>query len=181
MVRGTISRGVNKFFIKGAISDLATLCADLLVQALQAREISIEHKQGIAKNFRVNIQTTYSPKIGEIVHWVNQQSINLYAEHLLKNIGEVIFHEGSTEAGLKAIRDFWAHQNIDLRGFNMMDGSGLSRKNLATTKQLASVLLKMKNSEFFSIFFHSLPEQNGSIRAKSGSMSLIIRIRRLCR
>jgi D-alanyl-D-alanine carboxypeptidase/D-alanyl-D-alanine-endopeptidase (penicillin-binding protein 4) len=97
----------------------------------------------------------------------------LYAEHLLKKIGQTISHEGSTEAGTKAVADFWRSQNIDLEGFNMADGSGLSRKNLITAKQLVSILLKMKKTESFPLFFQSLPQKNENSRAKSGSMSMV--------
>ena len=55
----------------------------------------------------------------------------------------------------------------------MDDGSGLSRKNLLTTAQLVSILLKMKDSLVFPLFFESLPQVNESVKAKSGSMSLV--------
>jgi D-alanyl-D-alanine carboxypeptidase/D-alanyl-D-alanine-endopeptidase (penicillin-binding protein 4) len=172
-VRGTIPLGSEEFAIKGSIPDPAAFCVSSLTQKLQAKGIVIQQKSVPERDQRVVFHTTYSPTIKEIVHWTNQQSINLYAEHLLKKMGEVVFSEGSTTAGIKAVTDFWRSQNIDLGGFNMADGSGLSRKNLITAKQLVSILLKMKKSELFPIFLKSLPEQNDRVRAKSGSMSLI--------
>ena len=103
----------------------------------------------------------------------NQKSMNLYAEHLLKKMGEMILHEGSTEAGIKAVTTFWHSQKMDLNGFNMADGSGLSRKNLITAKQLVFILQLMKNSDFFPVFIQSLPQKGDLIRAKTGSMSLV--------
>jgi D-alanyl-D-alanine carboxypeptidase len=55
----------------------------------------------------------------------------------------------------------------------MVDGSGLSRKNLVTAKQFVCILQQMKKSDLFPIFFESLPQQVNIIKAKSGSMSLI--------
>ena len=109
----------------------------------------------------------------EIVHHTNRNSVNLFAEHLLKQMGWVVYQEGSTAAGIRAVRDFWASQNMDLSGFNMVDGSGLSRKNLVTAKQLVEMLIRMKKSKAFPVFFESLPELENGIKAKSGSMSLI--------
>lgn len=172
-IRGTIPLGSHEFSIKCAIPDPATYCAELLGKVLQARGLSISHRPMVPQNQRVVFHSTVSPSIKEICHWTNQQSINIYAEHLLKKIGEVVVKEGSTQAGTQAVTDFWRSHKINLKGFNMADGSGLSRKNLITTKQLVLMLVMMKNSELFPIFFESLPRQDHSIRAKSGSMSLV--------
>jgi len=171
-VRGTIPAAVNEFSIRGAIPDPATYCADLLAKELQERGISIEEQSIEWSEKRTVFQSTYSPTIKEIVHWANQKSNNLYAEHLLKKMGEVVYKEGSTASGIKAVMAFWSSQKIDLAGFNMVDGSGLSRKNMATTKQLVEMLLKIKKTDFFPIFLASLPQKEFA-RAKSGSMSLI--------
>lgn len=171
-VRGTIPAAVKEFTIRGAIPDPARCCADLLTQQLEERGISLLQKT-IPLGARVAFHTTYSPALKEIVHWINQKSINLYAEHLLKKMGEVAYNDGSTLSGTKAVTNFWRSKNIDLAGFHMADGSGLSRKNLITTKQLVSILLKMKKTEFFPLFFESLPQKDGSMRAKSGTMAFV--------
>ncbi len=172
-VRGTIPSGVDEFFIKGAIPDPSALCADLLTQELQHRGIVVEKKDIGPQINRVGFNITYSPTIQEIVHWTNRKSINLYAEHLLKKIGEEINGEGSTISGAKAVTDFWKSRNVNLNGFNMIDGSGLSRKNLITTRQLVEILLRVEKSNLFPIFFESLPKKKCTMRAKSGSMFLI--------
>lgn len=172
-VRGTIPSQVDEFTIKGAIPDPAALCADLLTRALQKRKITVANRNPSVAKERQSFHKTVSPTIAEIVYWTNQKSVNLYAEHLLKSMGDVVFNDGSTRAGLKAVAVFLTSQKIDLGGFNMVDGCGLSRKNLVTAKQFVSLLTKMKKSDQFPLFYASLPEKQGSIRAKSGSMSLI--------
>ncbi len=171
-VRGTVPAGVTEFSIKGAIPDPAGECANLLAAGLDAKGITIGH-QKLQSGKRTIFHTTYSPTVKEIVYWTNQKSINLYAEHLLKKIGEVVLKEGSTAAGMRAVTDFWRSQKIDLAGFNMADGSGLSRKNLVTARQFVSMLQVMKKSKFFSDFISSLPKENEHIRTKDGSMSLV--------
>jgi len=172
-VRGTIPAAVKEFSIKGALPDPAALCAELLTQALLTGGISVDQKVIGPQKERVDCLTTYSPTVGEIVHWTNQVSHNLFAEHLLKKMGEEIFNEGSTQAGIKAVTNFWKSQNIDLSGFNMVDGSGLSRKNLVTAKQFVSMLIKMRSWKDFPVFFQSLPLIETPMRAKDGSMSLM--------
>lgn len=170
-LRGTIPLGEKEFSIKGAIPDPAAACADLLTQELQAREIEVLGENLKPQHKKVALHVTYSPSLREIVYWTNQKSINLYAEHLLKKMGEQIHKEGSTAAGIQAVTAFWKAHDIDLSGFNMADGSGLSRKNLITTRQLVEMLHVTKKSHSFPIFFESLPQQEASMRAKSGSMS----------
>lgn len=172
-IRGTIPADVNEFAIKGAIPDPAVYCANLLAKQLQERGIVIEQKNLTPHSRITLLHTTYSPTVGEMVYWINQKSINLYAEHLLKKMGEVVYQEGSTAAGVRAVTDFWKSQGVDLAGFHMADGSGLSRKNLITTKQLVAILQKMKKTPFFPLFLESLPQRKGSIRAKNGNMSLV--------
>lgn len=172
-VRGTIPAGVEEFAIQGAVVDPSLLCVELLSQALTLRGISIDRQQIDAHDKKVVIDTTISPPMKEIIYWTNQKTINLYADHLLKKIGETELHEGTTDAGIKAVRTFLQSQGIGLDGFNMDDGSGLSRKNLITPKQLVAILEKVKQSKHFPYFLASLPKIGEKSQAKSGSMSLV--------
>lgn len=171
-IRGTIPAGVEEFSIKGAVPDPAKLCSHLLTKALLAKGIAVEHQKRDFTN-RIRFHTTQSPMLKEVVYWTNQKSINLYAEHLLKKMGEVVFKEGSTKAGVKAITQFWKDKKIDLEGFNLADGSGLSRKNLVTAQQFVAMLSQIKKTDVFPIFLDSLPQQTDRVRAKSGGQSFI--------
>lgn len=168
IVRGTIPAGLKEFAIKGAIPDPAQFCAITLIDALKDKGIAIK-RQRIPSGKRTAFHTTYSPPLKEIIFSTNHKSHNLYAEHLLKKMGEATYGEGSTQGGIQAVKSFWQAQQIDLEG--LADGSGVSRKNLVTARQMVAILLKMKDS---MLFRNSLPEEKTGIRAKSGSMTGVI-------
>ncbi len=170
-IRGAIPMGVERFSIKGAIPNPPALCAALLTQELRKIGIEVIGKKENQSQKRTSFHTTMSPTLQDIVYWINQKSINLYSEHLLKKIGEKHYGEGSTEAGLKALSTFWKAKGLSLQGTHFADGSGLSRKNAITPKQLVEMALKMQSSDYFPILIESLPTYHDTIRAKSGFQS----------
>ena len=171
-VRGTIPAGVLEFSIKGAIPNPPLACAQLLEKGLFDKGIFVRSEK-VVEGEKKRFYITVSPKVSEIVRFVNQYSINLYAEHLLKKMGEMSQGEGSTLAGIKVVEQFLKQKKIDQMGMRIADGSGLSKRNLITAQQLVALLLEMKKSEFYSLFLDSLPEVRDGVRAKSGTMSLV--------
>ena len=170
-IRGTIPVGKDTFTIRGSLPDPAFCCAYLLAGRLEKQGITLQKQNSPPTALRTILHTMISPSIAEIVRETNHRSMNLYAEHLLKEMGYRMYGEGSTKAGLKAASEFWASRGIDLTGFEMADGSGLSRKNCITTKQLVQMVGFLRDVPFF---YESLPlKKEGAIRSKSGSMSLI--------
>ena len=127
--------------------------------------------------------------MSSIVYWTNLISNNLYAEHLLKHIGVEKYHNGSVFSGTAAVNDYWTSKGVDMQGFNMNDGSGLSRANAISAKQLVEILTYMKkSSKYFDTFYSSLPNAGktgtlksygkgtkiyNNLRAKSGTMTRV--------
>jgi D-alanyl-D-alanine carboxypeptidase/D-alanyl-D-alanine-endopeptidase (penicillin-binding protein 4) len=114
--------------------------------------------------------------------------VNLFAEHLLKHLAYQKTGLGTTKDGCKFIEQFWKDKGLDLSGFFMNDGSGLSRFNGITASQIIGVLTYMKTkSKYADDFCQSLASVgNGTLtvfnpnsfpddclRAKSGSMTRV--------
>ncbi len=163
-VSGTIPRAVPEFTIKGALPNPPALMVQLLKDALQKRGIPTHHQTLIPLKIRSPLFTLNSPPLSAIIHVTNHKSVNLYAEHLLRAIGH-----GTTSGGIQALSHFLEKLEIETTGLLLADGSGLSRRNLITTKQLVSLLCKMHSSP---LFVHSLPEIRKGVVAKSGTASL---------
>ncbi|MEO6850485.1 MAG: D-alanyl-D-alanine carboxypeptidase/D-alanyl-D-alanine-endopeptidase, partial [Mucilaginibacter sp.] len=116
-----------------------------------------------------NLTTILSPTLSKIIYWMDQKSINLYAEQLLKTIAWKSGKQPSTSNGVKAVQDFWKAKGIDPRSLNIADGSGLSPGDRVTTLTLATILRSAKGTDWFPDFYESLPVYN-NMKMKSGSI-----------
>ncbi len=127
--------------------------------------------------------TQYSPPLREIIKVINKNSQNLYAEQLLKTIGLEKYGYGTVNNGVRAENKVLQEMGINPENLNIVDGSGLSRLDLVTPKQVVALLTYMYKSKNFIPFFNSLPiagvdgtlgdrlqstRAQGRIRAKTG-------------
>lgn len=198
-IRGTIPRGKSDFTIKGAIPDPAYYLAWYLNRKLMLYGIKnevrvstmrlMELKGDTIKEKRHDLHVYYSPSLAEIINITNKKSINLFAEHFLNEIGLKQKNIGSNPVGCEAVTEFWKSKGMDTDGFNIFDGSGLSRSNSITATQLVFILGYMKNkSRNFQPYLESLPvagksgtlrsvgrntSAEGVVHAKSGSIGRV--------
>jgi D-alanyl-D-alanine carboxypeptidase/D-alanyl-D-alanine-endopeptidase (penicillin-binding protein 4) len=139
---------------------------------------------------RKDIMSVHSPSLFSIISETNMVSRNLFAEHILKYMGLKRSGKGNRQSGLNAIMTFWSGKGIDTRGMFLNDGSGISRHDGVTVRQIAGILCYMKNkSSNYKSFRNTLPVagQSGTLRrlckgsaaegnvfAKSGTMSRVV-------
>jgi len=193
VIRGTIPKNRSNFVIKGSVPDPAALLASEFRKKLTASGITIA---GVTKFEKANIfnipplvlSVNYSPPLRDIIKVTNYESVNLFAEHLLKQLAFRSSGLGTTKDGCKFIVEFWNDKGLDMKGFFMNDGSGLSRFNAITAIQMVNILNYMKTKSAYSTdFYESLaivgegtlnvfrmenfPKQ--CLRAKSGSMTRV--------
>lgn len=118
------------------------------------------------KALRYPLHTQTSHTLDKIVCQINIQSNNLFAEALLKTIAWKQTKFGDSQAGIDIVTKFWKQKGVDLKGFYMADGCGLSRFNAISTKQLSEILRTItQDSLLFKKFYESLP-----VAGKSGSL-----------
>ncbi len=130
-----------------------------------------------------------SPGLAEIIEVLNHESVNLFAEHLIKELGKKFKNDGSTASGAKVIMEFLKNSGIDTNGMFIEDGSGMSPLNAINTRELVRLLIYMKNNgKHFPEYFSSLPDAgkegtlknifkdpvfDSRLKAKSGSMTRV--------
>lgn len=173
-LRGTIPGGRRTFSIKGSIPDPALFTAQSLEKSLMtigvkcAQEASSLRILGpeTERHSTKDIFIYSSIPLSDIVTATNEESINLYAEALLKHIAVAKGKEGSTENGLDALIDFWESSGVNTKGMRLRDGSGLSNNNMLTTNALSDILTKSYRTGYGKALFESLP-----VMGKSGTLS----------
>lgn len=119
------------------------------------------------------LTTIQSPPLSRIIYWLNQKSINLYAEQLLKTIAWKQGKKPGTASGVEVLQKFWQARGIDPNSINIYDGSGLSPGDRVTTATLARILQSAKKESWFPDLYESLPVYN-NMKMKSGSINSVL-------
>ncbi len=99
----------------------------------------------------------FSTPLTNIIKVINKNSQNLFAELLLKTIGYEKSGFGTIQNGVTALKELLAEMGINPENLIIADGSGLSRLNLVTPKQITTLLSYIYRSNYFIPFFNSLP------------------------
>jgi D-alanyl-D-alanine carboxypeptidase/D-alanyl-D-alanine-endopeptidase (penicillin-binding protein 4) len=189
---------VNKldFVLKASVTDPPMLLAKIVTKKLKDGGIKMSAAPTTGRlnpvpstEKIVPITETISPRLSEIINVLNHESVNLFAEHLIKELGKKFKNNGSTESGAEVIYDFLKSCGIDRNGMFIEDGSGLSPLNAVKTRELVRLLIYMKNKgKYFPDYYSSLPDagKNGTLKnifkdpvfdshfkAKGGSMTRV--------
>jgi D-alanyl-D-alanine carboxypeptidase/D-alanyl-D-alanine-endopeptidase (penicillin-binding protein 4) len=114
-----------------------------------------------------------SPELSKIVYWLNKESINLYAEQILKMLAINSSKPVSTNNAVKVLQNFWKVRGIDTHSLNIYDGSGLSPADRITTASMARILQTAVSQPWFTSFYDSLPLYN-NMHMKSGTIADVV-------
>ncbi len=132
------------------------------------------------------LATYLSPPLADLVTVINKHSQNLYAELVLRTIGtehpvdDEDLDAGSAEMGIAAAMETFLAAGIDTSRLQLVDGSGLSRMNLATpamTVQLLQFMAGHADTRVRSTFENSLAVggQSGTLEHRLRSVSARVR------
>ena len=170
-VWGTIPLGSEPEKLWVAVYNAQNYFMEVLHRTLEDNGISISGSALPAHNVWASdaqfnpIFTHISPPLKNIIAIINRDSHNLYAEMLLRILGSEMIRQGdpsvagdsdSFVAGRNKVRSWESSMVGFSRGFVLVDGSGLSRRNLISASGLIKVLVHMNRSPYRSQFIHSL-------------------------
>jgi len=195
-IAGSIPVNREDFVLKAAIPDPPLLIARLFNTMLDSAGITVSGSptSGRLVNIKPDkepelIAEVTSPPLYRIIEVLNHESVNLFAEHLLKEMGMIFKNSGTTVSGVEVLYGFLEDTGINMTGMFLEDGSGMSPMNAVTSRGITGIMLFMKNrAGNFSEFFNSLPDAgregtlkssfknpafDSNLRAKSGSMTRV--------
>jgi D-alanyl-D-alanine carboxypeptidase/D-alanyl-D-alanine-endopeptidase (penicillin-binding protein 4) len=113
------------------------------------------------------LATLDSPQIRSLIQLTNVPSENFYAEMLIKALGARFGSGGSTAAGVAVVRDALSAFGVHPK---MVDGSGLSRVDKTTARQVVRLLQRMDAQETAATWRASLP-----VAGKTGTLKTRMR------
>lgn len=184
-IEGSIPQNSSKFEVKGALLQPKNSLIETLKTSLAQAGIIIENKVFTGKNSTL-LSTLNSSELKEIVKLTNQKSINLFADHLLFEIGAKESGKANWENGIEAVKNFWNKKGLATKYISLYDGSGLSHFNAVSANFFDQILRIMYQSKYSNEFIASLPvagisgtlktfgrnsDLQGNWKAKTGSMT----------
>jgi D-alanyl-D-alanine carboxypeptidase/D-alanyl-D-alanine-endopeptidase (penicillin-binding protein 4) len=139
----------------GFSADPAKLAASKLARSLSAAGVAVPPQVALAKapGDADQIAVVRSPTLSQIVNTTDVYSDNFFAETLLKLLGARFGGAGTTAAGAAVVEAFaQAHGS----GVHAVDGSGLTRSNRASPRQIVDLLLAMRGDPAGDEFIQDL-------------------------
>jgi serine-type D-Ala-D-Ala carboxypeptidase/endopeptidase (penicillin-binding protein 4) len=172
----------------------AAVAADTLRRGLKKRGVDVPSKVrlGPTPEDAVALASDESAPMATFIQRTNTPSDNYYAEMLLKDLGASFGDKGSTDAGARVVRD--AMSEIDVKP-TVVDGSGLSRGDRTTTRQVVLLLAHMAGGDLSEPFDDSLAvagrtgtlatrmrhtKATGRCRGKTGTLSDVSNVVGIC-
>ncbi|HCC46564.1 MAG TPA: D-alanyl-D-alanine carboxypeptidase/D-alanyl-D-alanine-endopeptidase [Elusimicrobia bacterium] len=185
---GTIPQGQPEFAIKAALPDPALYAAKAFSAYLAKAGINSNKKpaRGVPAPGATltRVAETPSAPLKAAVRVTNKRSFNLYAELLLRHLGD-----GAPSKGLEALRSFLAAAGADVTELDLEDACGLSFRNTVKAETFTDMLRHVFKAKYFPEFYDSLvfpgdPDATGhlkglgrgtvlekNLRLKSGSLN----------
>lgn len=139
----------------GFSSDPAKLAASKLARALSTAGVAVPSQVALAKTpaKAAQVAVVRSPTLTQIVNTTDVYSDNFFAETLMKLLGARLGGAGTTAAGTAVVEDFAREHGS---GVQAVDGSGLTRSNRSSPRQVVDLLLAMRSDPAGDEFIQDL-------------------------
>ena len=169
-VRGQLIAGSASENTSIALLDPGNYFAEQFQQSLNAFGITTARSQASSTNpptGLAELAAIQSPPLKAFIDPTNLYSVNIYAEAMLKTLGRNV-NPGTAnayESGAAAVEKVLTDMGVAPNSIDILDGSGLSRRNLATPEALVDTLQAMAKTENATVYRNSL-----AVAGRSGTL-----------
>ncbi len=194
-VSGMVHTGVDTFERTPSISNPTLFYTTVLKETLLEKGIfvrgeavdcdDIDGWDVDSTNYQL-ITTHNSAPLNEILKGLMKRSQNMYSETMVKTMGWKESGLGSFSNGKKVVEKVLTEFGIEPQSYAYQDGSGLSRYNFISPRQIVKILKGMRNSKHWETWREIQPiagvdgtlknrmkgtKAEGNVRAKTGTIS----------
>lgn len=195
IVKGTIP--INNSTIKkwAAVWEPTEFAMNVFKKSLQAQGITFvtnsKSTTGVTPEKAIRLENKKSMPLKQLLIPFMKLSNNGHAEVLTKEMGRIVYGEGSWDAGLKVLNETVTELGLNGTSLQLRDGSGMSHKNMIPANELSLLLFIAQSKSWFPEFEKSLPLAGqpdeliggtlrsrlkneltiGNVKAKTGSIS----------
>lgn len=193
--RGSVVAGSRPFELSPTITNPTLFYVTVLKEVLEEEGIAVEGMPRDCDDIPdysykpadlACLITHHSPPAKDILTMLMKRSQNLFAETMVKTLGRKRTGLGTFAAGREVVEEKLAAFGIEPGSYAFQDGSGLSRYNFISPRQLVTILREMRNSPHWDIWYGTFPiagvdgtlrnrmkntAAEGKVRGKTGTVS----------
>lgn len=164
--RGSVVAGSRPFERSPTITNPTLFYATVLKEVLEEEGITVEGMPrdcddipdyALKADELTCLITHHSPPAKDILIMLMKRSQNLFAETMVKTLGWKRTGLGTFAAGREVVEEHLAAFGIEPKSYAFMDGSGLSRFNFISPRQLVQILREMRNTSHWAIWYDTFP------------------------
>lgn len=133
----------------------------LFKQVLQSENIGMDENIRLIRgetpeNADVLVSKTSMP-LRELIVPFMKLSNNGHGEMLVKELGKVVYDEGSWDKGLQVMEEQLERFGLNVRNLQVRDGSGMSHKNLISANDMTQLLYEVQHKDWYPDFENAQP------------------------
>lgn len=169
-VEGSIPRDVPQWTARFSVPDPVELFGTVLVGGLRARGIAVQggfrRERVVSAGRAVEIARLRTPLVDTLVP-INTHSNNACADQVFLAMGHALMGQGTREGGRAATARALTKLGISTEGLVQVDGSGLSRDNRVSARQITALIdaVLRRDARSAQLFLDSL-----AVGAETGTL-----------
>lgn len=174
IIEGGIPAGSNLVRSWASVWEPTGYALDVFWRSLEAKgitfDITSERLIGETPEQAELLTSKQSIPLQELIIPFMKLSNNGHGETLTKEMGRVVYGEGTWDKGLQVVKESIMKYGVDGSTVMLRDGSGMSHKTMIPADELSKLLYEIQGASWYDVFDHSLPVAGATERFVGGTL-----------